>query len=93
MSLTLTPEESYWSHRSHMCTLEHEQKTENLYDEQALNLFTTLKPKVSKDGDMFCILLGENLQEGLCGFGKTFRKAVDNFFLNYHQETINKKEK
>lgn len=27
------------------------------------------KPMLSKDGDMWCALFGENLQEGVAGFG------------------------
>lgn len=27
------------------------------------------KPRLSKDGDMWCALFGENLQEGVAGFG------------------------
>lgn len=27
------------------------------------------KPKLSRDGDMWCALFGENLQEGVAGFG------------------------
>lgn len=27
------------------------------------------KPSLSKDGDMWCALFGENLQEGVAGFG------------------------
>lgn len=27
------------------------------------------KPTLSKDGDMWCVLLGDNLQEGISGFG------------------------
>ena len=27
------------------------------------------KPKLAKDGDIWCALLGENLQEGVAGFG------------------------
>lgn len=33
--------------------------------------FSTLKPRLTKDGDSWCALLGENLQEGVTGFGKT----------------------
>jgi hypothetical protein len=29
------------------------------------------KPRVFKDGDQWCALLGENLMEGVCGFGDT----------------------
>jgi len=29
------------------------------------------KPVLSKDGNMWCALFGENLQEGVAGFGET----------------------
>ena len=38
--------------------------------------FAALKPVLSKDGDMWCALHGENLQEGVCGFGPTPAKAL-----------------
>ena len=28
-------------------------------------------PKVYKDGNQWCALLGDNLQEGVCGFGES----------------------
>jgi hypothetical protein len=33
------------------------------------------KPRVFKDGDQWCALLGVNLMEGVCGFGKTPEEA------------------
>lgn len=30
-----------------------------------------MRPKVYKDGDQWCCLYGENLMEGVCGFGAT----------------------
>ena len=36
---------------------------------------TYMRPKVFADGNMFCCLLGENIQEGVCGFGDTPDKA------------------
>ena len=33
--------------------------------------FSVLKPKLTKDGDMWCALYGVNLQEGVAGFGCT----------------------
>ena len=33
-----------------------------------------LKPY--KDGDQWCILLGDNIQEGICGFGNTIEDAL-----------------
>jgi hypothetical protein len=34
------------------------------------------KPKLFIDGDQWCALLGENLQEGIAGFGKTPSQAM-----------------
>ena len=31
------------------------------------------------DGDQFCILLGSDLQSGICGFGKTKKEALIDF--------------
>lgn len=38
--------------------------------------FSVLKPRVFKDGDMWCALLGDDLQVGISGFGKTPAKAL-----------------
>jgi len=37
------------------------------------------KPRLSKDGDMWCALFGENLQEGVSGFGETPSHAMAAF--------------
>lgn len=43
------------------------------------------RPRVFRDGDMYCCLYGENLQEGLAAFGRTPSEAVDNFdFYVWH---------
>lgn len=34
------------------------------------------KPTLTKDGSMWCALLGENLMEGVAGFGETPAKAM-----------------
>jgi hypothetical protein len=34
------------------------------------------KPTLSKDGNMWCAMLGENLQEGVVGFGDTPADAM-----------------
>ena len=34
------------------------------------------KPTLFKDGNMWCALLGENVQEGVCGFGETPSHAM-----------------
>lgn len=37
------------------------------------------RPKIYMDGDQWCARLGENIQEGVCGFGDTPEKAVSDF--------------
>jgi len=48
-----------------------------------------LKPKLSKDGNMWCFLFGINLVEGVAGFGETPYKAAENFCNAFMQEKIN----
>lgn len=36
------------------------------------------------DGNQFCILLGEDLQSGICGFGKTKKEALIDFLKATH---------
>lgn len=43
------------------------------------DLVASLRCRVFQDGDMFCCLMGEDLQSGLAGFGPTPQKAVDDF--------------
>ena len=35
------------------------------------NLFSMLKPKIYQDGNEWCVLYGEDIQAGICGFGKS----------------------
>ena len=46
---------------------------------EEMNLVQLLKPKMFVDGDQWCVLYGENLQEGIGGFGKTPRLAIYDF--------------
>jgi hypothetical protein len=38
-----------------------------------------IRPRVFVDGNQFCALYGENLQEGICGFGDTPEEALKEF--------------
>lgn len=50
---------------------------EGAYIEAAeYNLVATLKPKVMIDGNQWYVLYGENLQDGVAGFGDTPYYAV-----------------
>ena len=42
------------------------------------------KPTPSMDGNMYCVLFGENLQEGVAGFGKTMAEAMYDFDCNWY---------
>jgi hypothetical protein len=48
------------------------------------------KPKVFLDGSLWCALYGENIQEGVAGFGETPGKACGDFDKNWNwsQEQI-----
>lgn len=37
------------------------------------------RPKISTDGDQWCALYGDNLQDGVAGFGKSPREAMEAF--------------
>jgi hypothetical protein len=36
----------------------------------------SMEARLFKDGDMFCALLGDNLDDGVAGFGPTIELAV-----------------
>ena len=42
------------------------------------------RPKVFPDGNAWCALYGDNIQEGVCGFGKTPAEAVHDFNRNWN---------
>lgn len=44
---------------------------EFLLSEELLRPCNIKKPRVFKDGDQWCALLGVNIMEGVCGFGDT----------------------
>lgn len=48
--------------------------------------FVQLKPKLYIDGNQWCVLYGDNIQEGLVGFGDTPAKAVVDFDTNYFNQ-------
>jgi hypothetical protein len=84
----MTESDYYYSKGSRDAThadLQQEAIMTILQEQLDYNLFSMLKPGLSKDGDQWCVLLGENLQEGISGFGDTpylaileFNKAFNN---------------
>ena len=62
-----------------MNTLDHAASDTNYQtaiEAQEHALFAQLKPSLKKDGDQWCVLYGDNLQEGVAGFGDSPRDAV-----------------
>lgn len=47
--------------------------------------FMLLRPKMSLDGNMWCALYGDNLQEGVAGFGFSPDEASKEFDKNWHK--------
>lgn len=47
-----------------------------------------MRPAVFPDGNAWCALYGENLQEGVCGFGDTPALACADFDKNWREQTL-----
>jgi hypothetical protein len=76
-------------HHTTMIELSDYQKTElNRACELAAAPSTHLRPRLYPDGDMWCALYGENLQDGLAGFGKTPEGAMADFDYNFRCQTL-----
>lgn len=41
------------------------------------------RPRIFMDGDKWCALYGENIQDGVCGFGDSPAKAMEEFDTNW----------
>ncbi len=54
---------------------------------------TRMRPRIYPDGNMWCALYGENLQEGVAGFGATPALACEDFDRNWCHQRIGKEDK
>ena len=59
--------------------------THELY-EAVMLLIGSVKPKFGKDGDDYGFLLGEDLQDGIAGFGRTGWDAALDFYHHFMSE-------
>ncbi len=55
-------------------------------EKDEMNLVVMFKPKLSIDGDQYCWLLGDNLQDGVAGFGESPYLAALDFNANFHKK-------
>jgi hypothetical protein len=47
------------------------------------------RPSIVKDGDQWCALYGENIQEGVCAFGPTPELAMRQFDVEWiHEKAV-----
>lgn len=76
-------ESEYWYNRTGRDVMHadrvHEMTMANLITENEYKLFAMLKPKLSKDGDQWCVLYGDNIQVGVAGFGDSPYLAILDF--------------
>ncbi len=54
--------------------------------EEVMNTLSSINPTFSKDGNMYCFLLGEDLMEGIAGFGTTEWGAALAFIQEFLKE-------
>lgn len=47
---------------------------------------------LSKDGNMWCFLWGNNLQNGIAGFGKNYDEVMESFMRNFAKDFFNLKK-
>ena len=55
---------------------EHYETMTTIVEAAEYNLFSMLHPKVSRDGNQWCVLYGDDLMTGIAGFGDTPYLAI-----------------
>ena len=73
------------SQRQWFDTLQHQEKMNVAAEQNEYNKFAMLKPKISIDGNQYCVLYGEDLQSGIAGFGDTLYLAILDFNKSFHK--------
>lgn len=48
------------------------------------------RPAISMDGNMWCALYGDNLQDGVAGFGASVAEAMADFDKNWNSDQAHK---
>ena len=64
---------------------------EDLYYER-MRPFYLIRPRMFLEGDQWCALYGDNLQDGVCGFGSTPHDASVNFDFNWRNHCVGEKK-
>lgn len=69
---------------------EHQQLMSNLIQSGEYGLVGVLSPTIKKEGNQWCVLWGENLQDGIAGFGETPYLAILDFNKSFHKSLNHK---
>lgn len=75
-----------FEHEAKMRAIEAEVRAANATESTELERsrpIMLLRPRVFPDGDQWCALYGENLQEGVAGFGDTPAHAAADFDIQW----------
>lgn len=78
-------EEEYWNERFN----EEQRNMRIYYDDigyQNNRPSTIYKPKLYKDGNLWCALYGDNIQDGVAGFGDSPALAYEDFDRNWEAQ-------
>lgn len=70
-------------HDSHMAKVSIQQAV-SCYEQPS----AIYRPKIYPDGNKWCALYGDNIQEGVCGFGDTPSDAIHDFNNNWLTQTL-----
>lgn len=76
MSLTEQDSNLLLNQLSNNAVILHQEQLNVIVQEQELGYVKAFGLKPFKDGNQWCYLLGDNIQEGVCGFGETPYKAM-----------------
>ena len=67
-------------------TLEHDARFRAAQRQEEMAIVSMLHPKITKDGNQWCVLYGDNLQEGIAGFGNTPGDAIRDFNCAFNKQ-------
>ena len=68
---------------NHYMSIQHQEKLSQIISEEEMVYIKTFNLTPFKDGNQWCVLLGGNLQDGICGFGDTPILSVLDFNRNF----------
>lgn len=80
-----------------LATRAHEAQLHSLHIAESVELerlrpFMLLRPKMFPDGNQWCALYGDNIQDGVCGFGDTPHQASVDFDIQWLNARIQRRD-